>query len=277
MRVRRPAECDLVQDPLGDEMAPGILREVRGTRTRHLPRIRLEQADRDLRERRLPRAIRPGERDHLAAPHLERRALEHDTVAVGEANIAHAADELGRVRQVERTVGGQPREGVAPRRVEDDPACLHEQHAVDVRQRPCGRCSETRTAHGSSSTRSKNASAASGSSCDVGSSRSRSFGRSASARQATPAAARLRKLPGDALGEVLGADERQRLLDPRPDLVRLDAEVLEPEGRFVRNLAHHDPVLRSWNTEATVPASSAGRAVRVSMPPTTTLPANVPP
>jgi len=42
---------------------------------------------------------------------------------------------------------------------------------------------------------------------------------------------------------VLGADERERLLDARPDLRRIDPDVLEPECDFVRHAAHHDLVL----------------------------------
>ena len=52
-----------------------------------------------------------------------------------------------------------------------------------------------------------------------------------------------RELAGRAVGEVLRADKRERLVDARPDLPWLDAEVLEPERRLVRNLAHHDLVL----------------------------------
>ena len=57
-------------------------------------------------------------------------------------------------------------------------------------------------------------------------------------------AARRRRARPSPLGQMLDADERQRLVDPRPDLRRLDAEVLEPEGDLVRDLRHHDLVLR---------------------------------
>ena len=43
---------------------------------------------------------------------------------------------------------------------------------------------------------------------------------------------------------MLGADERQGLLDARPDLRRLDARVLQAEGNLVRDAAHHDLILR---------------------------------
>ena len=42
---------------------------------------------------------------------------------------------------------------------------------------------------------------------------------------------------------MLGADECERLLDPRPDLGRLGADVLEPERDLVRDPRHHDLVL----------------------------------
>jgi hypothetical protein len=42
---------------------------------------------------------------------------------------------------------------------------------------------------------------------------------------------------------VLGPDERQSLVDARPDLRRLDAGVLETERDLVHNPAHHDLVL----------------------------------
>ena len=45
------------------------------------------------------------------------------------------------------------------------------------------------------------------------------------------------------LGEMLGADERERLLDARPDLGRLGPEVLQTERNLVRDSRHHDLVL----------------------------------
>ncbi len=46
-----------------------------------------------------------------------------------------------------------------------------------------------------------------------------------------------------AVGEVRRADERERLIDARPDRRRLDADVLEAEGDLVRDIVHHDLVL----------------------------------
>ena len=42
---------------------------------------------------------------------------------------------------------------------------------------------------------------------------------------------------------MLGTDERERFLDARPDLRRLDPDVLEAECDLVRHPAHHDLVL----------------------------------
>ena len=42
------------------------------------------------------------------------------------------------MRQVERPVRGEPRERLVARRVEHDAPAVHEEHAVDVRERPCG-------------------------------------------------------------------------------------------------------------------------------------------
>ena len=55
------------------------------------------------------------------------------------------------------------------------------------------------------------------------------------------ASGQLGRLPA---GQVLGADERQRFVDPRPDLRRLGTEILEPEGDLVRDSGHHDLILR---------------------------------
>ena len=96
-RCTRPrlvgTERDLVEHALGDEVTPGILAQVRRTRVPDLARRRVEQPRRDLRERRLPGAVRTGQRDDLAATNLERRILERDAVAVAEADVAEPADD----------------------------------------------------------------------------------------------------------------------------------------------------------------------------------------
>ena len=68
-----------------------------------------------------------------------------------------------------------------------------------------------------------------------------------------------RQLGGPALGEVPGADQLQRLVDPRPDVGRRDADVLEAERDLVRDLRHHDLVLRILEDRRDV-AGKLGRA-----------------
>ena len=111
-RFARPrlvgAERDLVEHALRDEVTPGILAQVRRAGVPDLARRRVEQPGRDLGQRRLPGAVRTGQRDDLAAANLERRTVERDAVAVGEADVAKAADGPVGVRQVARMVRGEP-------------------------------------------------------------------------------------------------------------------------------------------------------------------------
>ncbi len=79
------------------------------------------------------------------------------------------------------------------------------------------------------------------------------------------------------LGQVESTDGVERLVRPRPDLGRRHPEVLEPESDLVPHECHHDLVLGVLKTAAVVPASTAGRDLRVSIPATSTLPAKRPP
>ena len=225
-------------------MAAGILRQVGGARARHLARLGLEQAGGDQRQRRLAHAVRAGQRDDLPTPHLERRALEHDAIAVGEAHVAHAADDIGRVRQVERPVLCQPNECLLARCVEHDAAVVHEENTVDVSERARGSLlgDEYRTRQLFDQVEER-----------VGGlgvelrrrlveqqqlRLERKRGRERHALQLAPG-----ELTGRAVGEVRRTDRSERLLDARPDLRRLDADVLEAEGDLVRDIVHHDLVL----------------------------------
>ena len=239
------AERDLVDDALCDEVTAGVLREIRGALPRRLAVLRLEQAGGDLRERRLADAVRPDERDDLAAPYLDRRVVEHDAVAVGEANAADACDDVGRVRQVERAMLREPLQRLLARRVQHDAAAVHEEHAVTTGERP--RRPLFRDEHGARQV------------LDQVEERLRRFGielRRRLVEQQEPRVQRERgrerhalqlaprQLRGQASPELLGADERERLVDPRPDLARGHARVLEPERDLVQHLGHHDLVLR---------------------------------
>ena len=96
-RARRiGAERDLVVRPLAHEIAardPGAATS-RGPCASTVPALRLEQPGGELGERRLPRAVRPGERDDLAAAQLERDAVEHRCRAVRERDVVDAAHDL---------------------------------------------------------------------------------------------------------------------------------------------------------------------------------------
>ena len=58
---------------------------------------------------------------------------------------------------------------------------------------------------------------------------------------------------------MLDADERQRLLDPRPDLRGRDGGVLEAEGDLVGDPHHHDLVLGLLEHRGDLPGELGGR------------------
>ena len=107
---------------LRDEVASGVLRQERQRaharldlrRGRAAPRRSARASSCRRRSGRSARRSRPG------APRATLRRAP--TGAVGEANVAHRADELRRMRQVERPVLGEPRERLVARRVERDAA-----------------------------------------------------------------------------------------------------------------------------------------------------------
>src|SRR5919204_3666708 len=132
---------DLLVGSLPDEVATGILAQVAAAPDpRHLARLRLEQAGRDLGQSRLARAVRPDERDDLASPNLQIRALEHKPVGLvpegGPAEAAQrVADRLGggklRVaRDPGRAVSREPRQRPVSRHIELQAAAVEEEDAV---------------------------------------------------------------------------------------------------------------------------------------------------
>ena len=109
---------------------------VPAARVCRLAGVGFEQPGGDPCERRLPGAVRPGERENLAAPHVQRGVLEDYVLTVGVADAADAAHDVRLVRQVERPVLGEPRQRIVARCVEDNPAAVHEEDAPDMGERP---------------------------------------------------------------------------------------------------------------------------------------------
>src|SRR5581483_2221405 len=75
------AQRNLVEHAFGDDVVARILREVRRTAVGHRAGVRCPEAACDQRERRLPHAVGPCERDDLAAAHVEGGTREHLRVA----------------------------------------------------------------------------------------------------------------------------------------------------------------------------------------------------
>ena len=82
------AERNLVDDPVPDDVPPGVLQEQRrATATTDAPACRLEQARCELGERRLAAAVRPLQHHDLAAPDVEIDVLDDGSPRfVGEAH-----------------------------------------------------------------------------------------------------------------------------------------------------------------------------------------------
>src|SRR5207253_2018846 len=84
LEVAADRQRGLLVGALLHEVAPGILRQVAGAATADdVARLRLEQAGRELRERRLAGAVRPDERHDLAPPELQAPLLDDGRGAVG--------------------------------------------------------------------------------------------------------------------------------------------------------------------------------------------------
>ena len=140
---------------------------------------------------------------------------------------------------------GEPRERVVACCVEDDAAAVHEEDAIDVRERSCRALlrHEDRARQVLDEIEER----LSGLGIElrrrlVEQQQTWLQGERRRQRHALQLAAR--ELTGRTLREVLRTDQRERLFHTRPDLSRIDADVLEPERGLVRDLAHHDLVLR---------------------------------
>ena len=236
--VTADAERDLVERGLAHEVAAGILREVRraaGPR-RRAPRSGSSSPAAIFASVVLPLPFAPFEGDDLAAADAERDAAEHlGPVAVRVVGRRRAgrparraccaeADRAGRARP--RSAGATPRATRAPpptgaSRTMRPSSIITTRSAIASARST--RCSERTTAHCACSTAARNASAPSASSWDVGSSSSRSCGRSASAEarqtrcSSPPESSTVRRVR-----EVRRADLAERDRDPRPDLLGRD-------------------------------------------------------
>ena len=86
--IAADGERRLALGALGDEVATGILRQVAdASLTLDVACFGLQQSRDDLRERRLADAVAARQRDDLAAPELERRAVESPRGAVRVAHV----------------------------------------------------------------------------------------------------------------------------------------------------------------------------------------------
>ena len=224
--------ADLVERRLANEVAAGILREVRDA-ARALDRaaVRLEQARGELRERRLAGAVRRprARRSHRGATaetrrrraRAGRRRTRTRRRRPAAPRLAPSAGAASAVRASRASPAARPRARRPPRRAarraaagrlrrtaRGRPARAPARRAARRARRP--RLERRDGARGS-------ASPPSGSSCEVGSSSSSSRGRSASAaaRQtrcsSPPESSIVATAP-----EVERADRLERLLDPRP-------------------------------------------------------------
>ena len=140
------------------------------------------------------------------------------------------------------------------------------------------RCSERTTVAPSRSTAARSSAAASGSSCDIGSSRSRSRGSSASAE------ARQTRCSSPPESSTVFRPQRWSASSDssaRSTLGQISGGATprfsSPKATSLATIVITTWSSGSWKTVATVPASSAGRARRVSSPATTTRPSKRPP
>ena len=250
-------ERHLVEHALAHDVATRILRDVaRAAGALDLPRSRLQETRGDLRERRLPHAVRPFESDDLAPADHERGAVEHRRQAfVGERCVFHTDNvslPIGRrrlllgvvVRPPCRRGDGQPGRSLVDRDVERDASALEEDHAVGEPERTrdavlaeddCGTRTAGRVQEGGRSARVELRGRLVEQQ-ERGPERQRS--RETHALQL--AAAQLRRT---AAGEVLGADRGERLARARANLGRRRAQVLQTEGDLGGHARHDDLVL----------------------------------
>ena len=282
-------ERDLVEHRLPDEVTARILREIAGAPS-HLDRarLRLEQAGGDPRERRLAGAVRPLEHDDLAAADVEVDALEHrHRLPVGERDAAKRKRDLARESLCFRNTSGRPARALRRQPLERLGARRRRGRSGPRRRRPPASRARAPARRGAPRARPSRRAARR----PRGRARRRPGRAGRSARRAAAAAARAR---APRRGRRAAARRRRARSSsgPRGAARR---RMRAPARRAARSRPASTPRFSSpnatsfativittwssgsWKTVATVPASSAGRAVRVSSPATTTRPAKRPP
>src|SRR6266545_1661818 len=237
-------ERDLAEHRFRDQESTRILRQVGGAaETNDAPCTRREQPGGELRERGLADAVRPDERRYLAAPEHNRLLDEHRrSTPVGEADADEPHDLLPRLVtlcHLER--GLRPRWGQlvgdAPVAQEDDPAGERERQLRALlgdndRTALCARVLEQRLGR-------------------IAVELGRRFVEEQQLwlererrRKADSLQLAAGQLGDRSLGEMLGADHRERRERARHDLRRRRPEVLQPERHLGQRAGQHDLVLR---------------------------------
>src|SRR6266545_2044827 len=255
--VAADRERDLLVHPLLDEVAAGILRQVRPPAPPLDPAgSRLEQTGRELGEGRLAGAVRAGERDDLAAAKRERDAVQHrGRLCIRERDAGERAellsargslDGLGLLaRQVARPVRREPREGFASPRVEQEPTVLEKEDPVAALERQ-GRSLLGKDDRGAEvAGQIEERLSTLGIKLRGGLVEEQQGGLERESRGQTDALELTgRERLGATVGELDGADGLERDEGAREDLRRRRAEVLEPEGNLVPDPAENDLILR---------------------------------
>ena len=276
---------DLLQRRLLDEITAGILRQIAGAPT-HLDRarLRLEQPRGDPRERRLAGAVRPLEDDDLAAADVEVDALEHrHRLPVGERDAREAQSATSPEELVFQKHKRSPSAGAPPPATRAPPVARRRGRSGPRRRRPPASRARARGRPGAPRARPSPPAARPlrGRARQRPGRAGRSARRAAAAaararapRRGRPAAARRRRArsssgPRDAARRRLRARARRAARSRQAASPRFSS----PNATSLATIVITTWSSGSWKTVATVPASSAGRAVRVSRPATTTRPA----
>src|SRR6266566_599884 len=234
---------DLFVRALTDAVPARILKEhCRAASELGRARIGCQQPRRELRDRRLARAVRTSQRHNLAAPQLEVDTVDDGkTRAVGELNALETAHRLSLRRDASvagrsephRPVLSQPALCCAHPRVEKHSPRVEEEDAIRMLENPPG--TVIRDQHGDTEPDDMLEERVGATGIELGSRlveqeqlRPQRDGRG----EADTLQLSSRELGNGAIGEVLAADRRERLVRTTEDLRRWGTDILEPEGNF---------------------------------------------